>query len=115
MLLLGMAVSMVWSVWRAPCSRRPRVVPTSRWCGHDRDRFGGRDCRREHPALAPSRSGDAGRGAKGAIAYRFFIAVALNSDFIGLWAQDLNLVTALLVAFALVLLRLKSQWLKRKS
>lgn len=51
----------------------------------------------------------------GAIAYRFFIAVALNSDFIGLKAQDLNLVTALLVAFALVLPRLKSQWLKRKS
>ena len=33
----------------------------------------------------------------GAIVYRFFIALALNSDFIGLKAQDLNLVTALLV------------------
>ncbi|MFL9926529.1 ABC transporter permease [Herbaspirillum lusitanum] len=39
----------------------------------------------------------------GAILYRFFIALALNSDFIGLQAQDLNLVTALLVMFALVL------------
>ncbi|MDY3331601.1 MAG: ABC transporter permease, partial [Pelistega sp.] len=30
----------------------------------------------------------------GAILYRFFIALALNSDFVGLKAQDLNLVTA---------------------
>ena len=29
----------------------------------------------------------------GAIVYRFFIALALNSDFIGLQAQDLNLIT----------------------
>ena len=43
----------------------------------------------------------------GAIVYRFFIAMALNSDFIGLKAQDLNLVTALLVTLALVLPRLK--------
>lgn len=39
----------------------------------------------------------------GAIVYRFFIAAALNSDFIGLKAQDLNLVTALLVTVALVI------------
>lgn len=39
----------------------------------------------------------------GAILYRFFIALALNSDFIGLQAQDLNLVTAVLVMLALVL------------
>jgi putative ABC transport system permease protein len=38
----------------------------------------------------------------GALLYRFFIALALNSDFIGLQAQDLNMVTALLVAFALL-------------
>lgn len=38
----------------------------------------------------------------GAVLYRFFIAVALNSDFIGLKAQDLNLVTAVLVALALL-------------
>lgn len=43
----------------------------------------------------------------GAIVYRFFIALALNSDFIGLKAQDLNLVTALLVTFALVIPMLK--------
>lgn len=45
----------------------------------------------------------------GAIVYRFFIALALNSDFIGLQAQDLNLVTAVLVVIALVLPRLRGQ------
>ncbi|MEP6501711.1 MAG: ABC transporter permease [Betaproteobacteria bacterium] len=39
----------------------------------------------------------------GAVLYRFLIALALNSDFIGLQAQDLNLVTAVLVALALLL------------
>jgi len=43
----------------------------------------------------------------GAIVYRFFIALALNSDFIGLRAQDLNLVTAVLVTLALVLPQLR--------
>ena len=43
----------------------------------------------------------------GALVYRFFIALALNSEFIGLQAQDLNLVTAVLVTIALVLPRLK--------
>lgn len=38
----------------------------------------------------------------GALLYRFFIAMALNTDFMGLQAQDLNLVTAVLVAFALL-------------
>lgn len=39
----------------------------------------------------------------GAIVYRFFIALALNADFIGLKAQDLNLVTAVLVTIVLVI------------
>jgi putative ABC transport system permease protein len=47
----------------------------------------------------------------GAIVYRLFIALALNADFIGLKAQDLNLVTALLVTFALVLPMLKKRLL----
>jgi putative ABC transport system permease protein len=38
----------------------------------------------------------------GAVLYRFFIATALNTDFLGLQAQDLNLVTAVLVAAALL-------------
>ncbi len=44
----------------------------------------------------------------GAILYRLAIALALNADFIGLQAQDLNLVTAALVAMAIVLPRFKS-------
>ena len=39
----------------------------------------------------------------GAIAYRLAIALALNAEFIGLKAQDLNLITAVLVALALIL------------
>jgi len=50
----------------------------------------------------------------GAVVYRFFIALALNSDLvsdvIGLRAQDLNLVTAVLVTLALVL----PQWLRKR-
>jgi len=46
----------------------------------------------------------------GAVVYRFFIALALNSDFIGLRAQDLNLVTAVLVTLALVL----PQWRRKR-
>lgn len=46
----------------------------------------------------------------GAILYRFFIALALNADFIGLKAQDLNLVTALLVTVALVIPLMKKKW-----
>ena len=49
----------------------------------------------------------------GAIVYRFFIALALNSDFIGLKAQDLNLVTALLVTVALVIPQLKRRFAKK--
>lgn len=45
----------------------------------------------------------------GAVLYRFFIALALNIDFIGLKAQDLNLVTALLVTFALVVPLIKKR------
>lgn len=51
----------------------------------------------------------------GAIVYRFFIALALNSDFIGLQAQDLNLVTAVLVTIALVVPRLRQHWSGRKG
>lgn len=51
----------------------------------------------------------------GAIVYRFFIAIALNSDFIGLKAQDLNLVTALLVTVALVIPLLKQRYARRKG
>ena len=51
----------------------------------------------------------------GAIIYRFFVALALNSEFIGLKAQDLNLITAVLVAIALVLPLLKRRLVARKA
>jgi putative tryptophan/tyrosine transport system permease protein len=37
----------------------------------------------------------------GSIVYRIAIAFALNSDYVGLSASDVNLVTAILVALAL--------------
>ncbi|OUC16011.1 MAG: ABC transporter permease [Alkalinema sp. CACIAM 70d] len=39
----------------------------------------------------------------GSILYRIAVTMALNTDFLGLETQDLNLVTAILVALALVL------------
>ncbi|MGD1856385.1 MAG: ABC transporter permease [Leptolyngbyaceae cyanobacterium] len=39
----------------------------------------------------------------GCLLYRLVIAMALNADFLGLRAQDLNLVTAMIVVLALVL------------
>ncbi|MCA3788362.1 ABC transporter permease [Burkholderia sp.] len=51
----------------------------------------------------------------GAIVYRFFIALALTSDFIGLKAQDLNLVTAALVTIALVLPATRKKLFARKN
>lgn len=54
----------------------------------------------------------------GAVLYRFVIAVALNANGLGLQVNDLNLVTAVLVAFAMTLptIRLKiTQMLGGKS
>jgi putative ABC transport system permease protein len=50
----------------------------------------------------------------GAVVYRFFIAAALNIDAIGLKAQDLNLVTAVLVTIALVIPQIKKKLSTRK-
>ena len=49
----------------------------------------------------------------GAVLYRLLIALGLNSDFIGLQAQDLNLVTALLVTVALMM-PASRRWLQRQ-
>ena len=49
----------------------------------------------------------------GAILYRLAIAVALNTDALGLQAQDLNLITAVLVTLAIVMPRMKQ--LKRSG
>ena len=54
----------------------------------------------------------------GAVLYRFFIAAALNTDVLGLKAQDLNLVTAVLVALALLApgyQRKLAGWLPRRN
>ena len=45
----------------------------------------------------------------GAIIYRLAIALALNADFIGLEAQDLNLITAALVTLAIVLPNMRNK------
>ncbi len=50
----------------------------------------------------------------GAVVYRFFIAAALNIDAIGLKAQDLNLVTAVLVTIALIIPQIKKKIGKHK-
>jgi putative tryptophan/tyrosine transport system permease protein len=44
----------------------------------------------------------------GALLYRLIIAIALNSRWLGLAAQDLNLITAVIVGLALVLPRWRS-------
>ncbi len=51
----------------------------------------------------------------GSILYRLVIAFALNADFIGLKAQDLNLVTAVLVALAIVMPQLKGKLQAQRS
>ena len=53
----------------------------------------------------------------GSVVYRIAVALALNADFIGFQAQDLNLVTAILVAIALVLpnVRARTALLKRQK
>jgi putative tryptophan/tyrosine transport system permease protein len=48
----------------------------------------------------------------GSIIYRLVIAVALNADFIGLQAQDLKLITAVLVVLAMALPTVRKRFLK---
>lgn len=50
----------------------------------------------------------------GAVLYRIFVGLALNADFIGLKAQDLNLLTAVLVTVALVLPLIKQKFHKKR-
>lgn len=51
----------------------------------------------------------------GAVLYRLLIALGLNSDFIGMKAQDLNLVTAVLVTMALVMPATKSYFRRQRT
>lgn len=48
----------------------------------------------------------------GSIIYRLVIAVALNADFIGLQAQDLKLITAVLVILAMALPTVRKRFLR---
>ena len=49
----------------------------------------------------------------GSVLYRIAIAIALNAGFLGFQAQDLNLVTAILVVLALTLPN--ARWMRRKA
>lgn len=51
----------------------------------------------------------------GAVVYRLAVALALNADFLGLQASDLNLITAVLVALALILPRLRASMAARAA
>ena len=51
----------------------------------------------------------------GSILYQLAVALAMNASFIGLQAQDLKLITAILVVVAMTLPTLRGQIAKRKS
>lgn len=51
----------------------------------------------------------------GAIVYRLFIALALNTEMIGFQSQDLNLISAILVTVALIFPRLKKLRYKKRD
>jgi putative ABC transport system permease protein len=48
----------------------------------------------------------------GSIIYRFFIAVALHSDWLGLETQDLNLVTGLMIIGVMLMPRIRRRYVK---
>jgi len=51
----------------------------------------------------------------GSILYRLAVSMALNADFLGFQASDLNLLTAVLVTLALVFPKLRSEWKAKKA
>ncbi|WP_128291504.1 ABC transporter permease [Afifella aestuarii] len=51
----------------------------------------------------------------GALVYRLFIALSLSAGFIGIQPQDLNLVTAIVVAIAVVLSKGRAQRNRRRA
>lgn len=51
----------------------------------------------------------------GSILYRLAIGFALNADFLGFNASDLNLITAMLVGLALVLPQLRKEWKAKQA
>lgn len=51
----------------------------------------------------------------GSILYRIAVSMALNADFLGFKASDLNLITAVLVALALVFPKLRNEWKAKRA
>ena len=51
----------------------------------------------------------------GSIVYRLAVAAALNADFMGLQAQDLKLITAVLVVVAMTAPGARRKWLKKRK
>ena len=51
----------------------------------------------------------------GSFFYRLVVAMALNASFLGLQASDLNLVTAILVGFAMITPKLRAKILDFKA
>ncbi|DAB31821.1 MAG TPA: ABC transporter permease [Sulfurospirillum sp. UBA11407] len=51
----------------------------------------------------------------GSILYRIAVSMALNTDFLGFQASDVNLLTAVLVALALVFPKLRSEYKAKKA
>ncbi|MEL0613611.1 ABC transporter permease [Marinomonas arenicola] len=51
----------------------------------------------------------------GSLLYRVAVSMALNADFLGFQASDLNLLTAVLVALALVFPKLRREWKAKKA
>lgn len=51
----------------------------------------------------------------GSILYRIAVSMALNADFLGFQASDLNLITAVLVTLSLIFPKLRSEWKSKKA
>ncbi|CAI8195693.1 MAG: ABC transporter permease [Sulfurovum sp.] len=51
----------------------------------------------------------------GSILYRLAVSMALNADFLGFQASDLNLLTAILVTLSLIFPKLRSEWKVKKA
>jgi putative ABC transport system permease protein len=51
----------------------------------------------------------------GSILYRVAVSMALNADFLGFQASDLNLLTAVLVTLALIFPKLRREWKSKKA
>jgi putative ABC transport system permease protein len=51
----------------------------------------------------------------GSLLYRIAVSMALNADFLGFQASDLNLLTAVLVTLSLIFPKLRSEYKAKKA